>query len=272
MIRDRASGREMARVMSLVMMVFILVPAIAPAIGQIILLFAEWRMIFVALVVLASITLCWFYLRQAETLAKQNQRPFSLSAIWQAIIEICTTRAAVVYTIAGGMIFGAFIGFLNSSQQVLQELYGLGAKFPFYFAALALTIGVSSFVNSRLVNALGMRLLSKLALWSITLVGLAFFVLCLTGQPSLILLMTYLLLTFFAIGLLFGNLNSLAMEPLGHIAGLASSAIGCVTTFMALSLGYLIGSLYNHTLLPMVGGFGLLAAGSLVLIYMSGER
>lgn len=271
MIRDRASGREMARVMSLVMMVFILVPAIAPAIGQVILLFAQWRMIFVVLVVLATITLGWFHLRQPETLAVQKRRPFSMLGIWRAIGEICTTRVAVVYTLAGGMIFGAFIGFLNSSQQVLQELYGLGTKFPFYFAILALTIGVASFVNSRLVTTLGMRLLSKLSLWSISLLSLAFFIYCTFSQSSLVALMAYLMLSFFAMGLLFGNLNSLAMEPLGHIAGLASSAIGSVTTLLALSLGYLIGSLYNHSLLPMIGGFGLLAMTSLLLIYIAGE-
>jgi len=271
MIRDRASGREMARLMSLVMMVFILVPAIAPAVGQVILLFAPWRMIFVVLVVLAAITLGWFHLRQPETLAVQNQRPFSMLGIGRAIIEICTTRVAVIYTLAGGMIFGAFIGFLNSSQQVLQELYGLGTKFPFYFAMLALTIGVASFVNSRLVTTLGMRLLSKLALWCISLLSLMFFIYCAFAQASLAVLMAYLMLSFFAMGLLFGNLNSLAMEPLGHIAGLASSAIGSVTTLLALSLGYLIGSLYNHSLLPMIGGFGLLAMTSLLLIYTAGE-
>ena len=271
-IRDGAAGREMARVMSLVMMVFILVPAIAPAIGQLILLFSEWRMIFIAFVIQSVLTLIWFHFRQVETLPPANRRPFSLTTIGSAVIEILHTREAVIYTLSAGMIFGAFIGFLNSSQQILQELYGLGAKFPFYFAILALTIGLSSWLNSRMVTRLGMRVLCKIALWFIILISAIFLLVCLNIQPSLYLAMLYLMASFFGTGILFGNLNSLAMEPLGHIAGLASSLIGSVTTLVSLILGYVIGALYNHTLVPMVAGFGLLSTVSLMMVYLAGDR
>ena len=271
-IRDGAAGREMARVMSLVMMVFILVPAIAPAIGQLILLISEWRMIFLAFVLQSILTLVWFHFRQAETLLPANRRPFSLKTIWLAVIEILRTREAVVYTLSAGMIFGAFIGFLNSSQQILQELYGLGAKFPFYFAVLALTIGISSWLNSRLVTRLGMRALCKVALWFIGLISAIFLLVCINSQPSLLFAMLYLMASFFGTGILFGNLNSLAMEPLGHIAGLASSLIGSVTTLVSLILGYIIGGLYNHTLIPMVAGFGLLSLVSLAMVQVAGGR
>lgn len=271
-IRDGAAGREMARVMSLVMMVFILVPAIAPAIGQLILLFSEWRTIFLAFVVQSVLTLVWFHFRQVETLAPADRRPFSLTTIGSAVIEILRTREAVIYTLSAGMIFGAFIGFLNSSQQILQELYGLGVKFPFYFAVLALTIGISSWLNSRLVTKLGMRALCKIALWFIALISAIFLLVCINSQPSLYLAMLYLMASFFGTGILFGNLNSLAMEPLGHIAGLASSLIGSVTTMVSLILGYIIGGLYNNTLVPMVAGFGLLSVVSLIMVQIAGDR
>lgn len=271
-IRDGAAGREMARVMSLVMMVFILVPAIAPALGQLILFFAEWRVIFVALVIQSVLTLLWFHFRQAETLPREKRRPLSLKLIGQALVEICQTREAVVYTLSAGMIFGAFIGFLSSSQQILQELYGLGTRFPFYFAILALTIGVSSWLNSRLVTRYGMRALCKIALWFVATISVIFILVCLNDRPSLLFVMLYLVASFFGIGILFGNLNSLAMEPLGHIAGLASSVIGSVTTLVSLTLGFIIGGLYNFTLIPMVAGFGLLSAGALTLIHLAGER
>lgn len=271
-IRDGAAGREMARVMSLVMMVFILVPAIAPALGQLILFFAEWRMIFVALVIQSVLTLFWFHFRQPETLPREKRRPFSLKLIGQALVEICQTREAVIFTLSAGMIFGAFIGFLNSSQQILQELYGLGTRFPFYFAILALTIGVSSWLNSQLVTRYGMRALCKIALWFVATISGIFILVCLNDKPSLLFVMLYLVSSFFGTGILFGNLNSLAMEPLGHIAGLASSVIGSVTTLVSLTLGFIIGGLYNFTLIPMVAGFGLLSAGALILIHIAGER
>ena len=271
MIRDRASGREMAKLMSLVMMVFILVPAIAPAIGQLVLLVAEWPMIFVALGVFAGIISVWFYVRQPETLAVEDRRAFSLKNIQIALVEICTTRTSIIYTLSGGMIFGAFLGFINSAQQILQELYGLGTKFPFYFAILALTIGAASFVNSRLVSRFGMRLLTKVALWVIAILALLFLIAIVNQKPSLWILMSYLGITFFAVGLLFGNMNSLAMEPLGHIAGMASSVIGSVTTVLALTLGYLVGVFFDHTVVPLTIGFGVLSVASLLLIYFIPE-
>jgi DHA1 family bicyclomycin/chloramphenicol resistance-like MFS transporter len=270
-IRDRAAGRDMARIMSLVMMVFILVPAVAPALGQVILLFTSWRGIFVALLLLAGATMAWFYLRQPETLPPDRRRPFSPAALGGAFREVLTTRSAVVYTLAGGMIFGAFVGFLNSSQQLLQELYELGSRFPAYFAVLALTIGASSFVNARLVARLGMRYLCRVALIVSVLASMLFGIYCLFRQPDLFGFMVYLMITFFSTGILFGNLNALAMEPLGHIAGMASSLVGSVTTFISLGLGFLIGNAFNGTVLPVVAGFAILGALSLAAIWLFGD-
>jgi DHA1 family bicyclomycin/chloramphenicol resistance-like MFS transporter len=72
----------------------------------------------------------------------------------------------------------------------------------------------------------------------------------------------FFLTVFFCIGLLFGNLNALAMEPLGHIAGVGAAVVGAVTTTMSLLLGILIGQGYNGTVLPLVGGFAVLSLAS----------
>ena len=270
-IRDGTAGREMAHLMSLVMMVFILVPAIAPALGQTILLFASWRGIFVALLILSSMTLTWFYLRQPETLPPEGRRPLTLTALRRSLVEILKTRVTVVYTLAGGMIFGAFVGFLNSAQQIFQDIYGLGAKFPAYFAVLALIIGGASMVNSRLVMRLGMRFLCRVGLTVTIVTSLAFLLYCQFQQPDLWLLMVYLGVTFFCPGMLFGNVNALAMEPQGHVAGLASSLIGSATTFISLTLGYFIGYAYDSSVIPLVTGFGLLGFFSLGLMLLSGD-
>ncbi len=270
-IRDCAEGREMARLMSLVMMVFILIPAIAPALGQVILLIASWRGIFMALLLLSCMTLVWFYLRQPETLSSEARRPISLTSLGSAFVEILRTRVAVVYTLAGGMIFGSFVGFLNSAQQIFQELYGLGVLFPAYFAILALTIGCASLINARLVVRLGMRFLCILGLGMTVLTSAVFLAYCLIREPGLWLLMAYLMVTFFCTGILFGNISALAMEPLGHVAGLASSLIGSVQTLISLFLGYLIGYAYDGSVVPLVMGFFLLGTLAFGLMWLFGR-
>lgn len=267
MVRDRYAGRAMARIMSLVMAVFIMVPVLAPGIGQIILMVAGWRAIFGLFLAVALIALAWFALRQPETLPASRRAPFSVRRIMRAVREVCGQRITLGYTLAAGLIFGAFVGYLISAAQIFQSQYGLGARFPLYFGALALAIGVASWVNSRLVMRYGMRLLSRSAL--IALAGLSLLALAIAqasaGDPPLGVLMAYLLGAFFCLGLLFGNFNALAMEPLGHVAGVAASVIGALTTFLSLLLGTLIGQSYDGTVLPLIGGFAGLALAALAL-------
>jgi MFS transporter, DHA1 family, multidrug resistance protein len=85
------------------------------------------------------------------------------------------------------------------------------------------------------------------------------------GHPQLWLLMTYLMTSFFAIGLLFGNLNALAMQPLGHIAGTGAAIVGATSMLISLALGTVIGQSYNGTVLPLVAGFAILSACSLIV-------
>jgi DHA1 family bicyclomycin/chloramphenicol resistance-like MFS transporter len=260
LVRDQYEGRAMARIMSLVMAVFIMVPALAPGIGQIILMIAHWRAIFGFMLAVAAIALVWFALRQPETLAPERRVKFSPSRIVLAVRETCGSRVAFGYTLASGLIFGAFVGYLNSAQQILQMQYGLGELFPLYFGALALAIGCASLVNARLVMRHGMRRLSTWALGLLTGLSLAFLMpaTLADGAPPLWALMAYLMVVFFCIGMLFANFNALAMEPLGHIAGVGAAVVGSLTTLISMTLGAAIGRAYDGTVLPLIVGFALL--------------
>ncbi|MHA1600200.1 MAG: multidrug effflux MFS transporter [Alphaproteobacteria bacterium] len=269
LIRDQYEGRIMARIMSLVMAVFILVPALAPAIGQGILLIAHWRTIFAVMLTIALIALFWFAWRQPETLAPERRTPFALGPIIGAIREACGNRISLGYTLAAGVIFGAFVGYLVTAQQIFQTQYGLGKLFPLYFAVLALAIGSASVTNARLVMRFGMRSLSAWALRAMALLSLGFFVLASAadGAPALWALMAYLVFTFFCLGILFGNFNALAMGPLGHIAGVGAAVVGSLQTVVSVTLGGLIGQAYDGTVLPLVGGFALLAVASMAIMW-----
>ncbi|MCL4261733.1 MAG: Bcr/CflA family efflux MFS transporter [Anaerolineae bacterium] len=269
LVRDQYEGRAMARVMSFVMTVFILVPMIAPTFGQAILLFTGWRAIFGSYLLLAAIILTWFALRMPETLARENRAPFSSRRIVLTMREILTIRPALGYTVTAGLVSGVFIGYLNSSQQIFQDQYGLGEQFPLYFAILSSAVGLASFLNARLVMRFGMRLLVRRSLtfvFGLSIVSVGF-ALSVAGIPPLWILMVYLLLSFFCIGILFGNLNALAMEPLGHIAGTGAAVVGALSTLISVVLGTLIGQSYNGTVMPLVVGMAILSGLSLAMVH-----
>ncbi|HEY5624643.1 MAG TPA: multidrug effflux MFS transporter [Gammaproteobacteria bacterium] len=265
LIRDRYEGRAMARIMSFIMAVFIFVPMVAPSLGQAVLLVADWRAIFGLLLTLACAVLVWFAARQPETLDADSRRPFSRSAILGAVVEVLQSRTALGYTIAAGFVFGAFLGYLNSAQQILQIQYGLGRQFPLFFAALALSLGVASVFNARFVVRYGMRTLSWRALQGLTLLSTAFAIYAWNagGSPPLWTVMTWGPLTFFCLGLVFGNFNALAIDSMGHIAGVAAAVIGSLSTLISVGFGIAIGQSYNGTILPLVGGFAVLGLASL---------
>jgi DHA1 family bicyclomycin/chloramphenicol resistance-like MFS transporter len=265
LVRDRFEGREMARVMSLVTAVFILVPIVAPTIGQAVLDAFGWRAIFIVYLEMGVVATLWFAMRQEETLPAPRRIPFSLTRLAAAVRTVVTNRVVIGYTLAAGLVFGAFLGYLTSAQQILQEQYALGARFTWYFGALAVAIGGASLANAKLVMRYGMRPLSQWSLWGIFAVSLVFTAVSVlsSGQPPLVLLMAYLMVSFFGIGLLFGNLTTLAMAPLGAIAGTGSAVVGATSMLISLTLGTVIGQVYDGTVLPLVVGFAVLSLCSL---------
>ena len=272
-VRDQYAGREMARILSFVMTIFILVPIVAPLLGQGILYVGNWRGIFFLFLALAVVAFLWLTIRQPETLPRNRRQQFSLSRIGRATIEVCSTRLVIGSTLATGAIFSAMIGYLTSSQQIFQGSYEVGNLFPVFFAVLAVAIGVASIVNARLVMRLGMRKLTVWSLSAMTVMSALFFVIAMSfgGVPPLWSFMLYGLPTFFCMGVLFGNLNAMAMEPLGHIAGVGSAVIASLTGFISLLIGSIIGRSYDGTVLPLVGGYGVLAAAALVLVIWAGR-
>jgi len=273
LIRDLYEGRAMARIMSFVMTIFILVPTIAPTLGQLILEFAGWRAIFAFLLILALIAIVWFWWRQPETLAPEHRVPFSPRRIAQRFVGVCSNRLVIGHSIAGGLVFSSFVGYLTSCQQILQQQYGLGTLFPLYFAMLSLPIGAAGIINGRLVMRFGMQRLAISAL-TLNLVTAALF--CLTswqtgGHPALWLAMSFFGVLFFCFGILLGNFNALAMEPLANAAGIGAAIVGSISTFISLSIGTMMGQAYDGTLWPLSIGYTVLGLAS-IMVFLWTEK
>lgn len=274
LVRDRFAGRQMARVMSFVMTIFILVPVFAPALGQLILSIGHWRLIFLLFLVMGLLVMLWFGLRQPETLALQSRVQFSLRQVLRDSRLIIGMPVVAGYTLATGLLFGAFLGYLSSAQAIFQIQYQVGQLFAAYFGVLAVSIGVAALVNAQMVIRFGMRRLSLIAMIMIVLTSIPFsaFTLFWGGHPPLVLLMAYLLFVFFFFGILFGNLNALAMEPLGPIAGLGSALVGSVSTFISVILGALIASAFDGTVTPLISGITLLPMLCLLVMVFTERR
>lgn len=256
-VRDVFGGRLMAEVMSLIMMVFMIVPVIAPGSGQIIMLVSTWHMIFVFIGSMATLVGLWMYFRLPETLKPENVRPLTVKSVASGFKIVLTDRVALCYTLASTFLFGALFGFINSAQQIYNNIYGLGVYTPLAFGGVALFMALSSFVNSQFVGRFGMRRLSHTALLGFVAITFCWLLVQLYGPAPMPfpLFMVFFALAMFQFGWIGSNFNSLAMEPLGHVAGTASSVLGFMSTVGGASIGAGIGQFYDGTATPMVIGY-----------------
>lgn len=273
MIRDSYSGNYMAKIISIVVMFFILVPVIAPTLGQLILSFFDWKSIFYFNLIFGVSIMIWFWKRQPETLLVKNRIKFSSHLFIDGTKEFFKHKQAVAFTFVSGFITGSFMVYLSTSQQIFQVQYNLAELFPYIFASLAISVGVATYLNSRLVIKYGMHKIAYTACIAYVIVSVLYVLLFWGGNnPSIFVLLSFFALQFFAVGFLFGNLRALAMEPLGHIAGIGAAINGFISTVMAVPIANYIGEFVNTSVLPLFIGFSIFGILSLLVFILMRKK
>ncbi|MGU3316386.1 multidrug effflux MFS transporter [Sphingomonas sp. M6A6_1c] len=267
-VRDGASGRQMARTMSIAQMIFFIVPILAPTLGQGLLAFGPWRFIFYALGGFAAFVLAWSLVRLPETLPVARRLPLSLANLRQSYRLTLTNRYSIGYAVAAALTFGGIIAFVSSAQQIFVDEFGAGRRFTLLFAICAFSMGVASFANSRLVERLGTRLISQAAVLALIALSVVHLIVIQAGQETLVSYMILQALSMTCIGLCGSNFGAMAMEPVGHIAGTASSVQGFITSIGAVLVGSAIGQSYAGTTLPLAIGYLLIGLAVLALIWV----
>ena len=255
-IRDLFDGDYMARIMSFVTVVFLLIPIIAPAMGKFILNHYDWKGIFYVQIVISIIVAGWFWVRQKETLHPENKIPFSLSRISNGFMETLRHKQTMGYTLISGFVVGSFLVYLSASQQIFEVQYGLVEQFPYIFAGLAIAIGAAILLNANFVIRFGMEKMVTYSLYGFFAVSVLYVILFYSNpHPPIAILVGFFAVQFFCIGFLFGNVRALAMQPVGHIAGIAAAITGFISTLMAVPISTLIGRFVEHSTLPLFIGF-----------------
>lgn len=267
-VRDCFSGRQMARTLSVAQMIFFLVPILAPTLGQGLLLFGPWRFIFYALGAFAAFVLAYVMTRLPETLPVARRVPISIASLANGYRVTLTNRYSAGYAVAASLTFGGIIAFVSLAQQVFVDEFGAGKHFTLLFALCAFSMGCASFANSRLVERLGTRLISQSAVLALIALSIGHLLVIAAGLESLPTYIVFQALSMTCIGLCGSNFGAMAMEPVGHIAGAASSIQGFITSVGAVAVGTAIGQSYNGTTLPLAVGYLCIGIAVLVVVYV----
>ena len=266
-IRDLYKGDNMARIMSFITVIFILVPMIAPISGQLVLNAYNWQAIFYFQMIVTIITVIWFALRQQETVTDVNRLKLSKFLFIDGVKEFFKHRDTVIYTLVSGFMTGSFMVYLSTSKQIFQDQYGLVSEFVYIFGGIAFFLGLATFFNGSIVMRFGMKKLATIALYLFTLSAFLYTALFFYGgNPSIYVLLAFIATQFLCIGFIFGNVRALAMQPIGHIAGVGASLNGFFSTLMAVPLAVFIGHFIDNTALPLFIGF--MSCGMISILFL----
>lgn len=264
-VRDSYEGERMSRAMSFIMAVFILVPIIAPTLGAAIATFTTWRWIFGVCVAAAAVMALWA-VRLPETLREEHRRELRVKPIAAAARVVLSDRHTVAYTLAMTSLYGVFTSYIGSSEIIFSETFDQADAFPLIFGGLAAVMGGAMLANARVVGRLGTRRLAHGVLVGYIAIAASLVVLSVLtdGRPPLPIFLVALAAMLASHALLIPNMNTIAMTPMGAVAGTASSIIGAVQIAVGAGLGALLDNAFDGTVLPMSLGFlgyGILAFG-----------
>ena len=263
MVRDLYSGRKMARVISLAMMIFVLAPAVAPLLGQKIMVIYGWRAIFTACMIAGLLAFLWVSIRQKETLTLEKRTPFLIFNLISGYKTIFTNKRVIISTSVQALVLGGLFSYIASAPQIFAQWLNAEEQFPIYFCCIALISAFSNIINATLVERLGMWVMSTFAIgFNMVFSAIVYFILYMEIVSNIYLLPIFLIwsvVVFLTMAMSIGNLMALAMEPVGHIAGLAASIIGSTSTLISILLAIPIGMMFNGTGMPLIASVTILA-------------
>lgn len=269
MVRDRYEGDKMARFQSTIATVFLLVPMIAPSIGQGVLLFANWRWVFGVVALLGASVWLWAWQRMPETLDPSARNPIVPAKVAANMRLALTNRTSIGYVFGQALVTAMLYGFLNSSQQLIAEHFGAGALFPIIFAGMAIVSSLANFANSRMVTMFGARRIAHtgicvmLVMSAIQLVSAKWL-----GEPAWLFTLT-MTVSISMMGLTGANMQSIALQPFGRMAGVAVSSQVFVRLVTGAMLGATIGQFYDRTSAPLSAAMVLACCAILALVAIS---
>lgn len=272
MVRDLFEGEAMARVMSLTFMVFMLVPVLAPSFGQAVLTVGPWQAIFWALAGYGVVLGIWSFFRLPETLNPEFRRSLQARELWLAAKAVLSERQSLGYTLAQTAFFAGLVAYISSIQQIVFDTFHAPNRIGLVFGVVAAPMAVAAFTNSRVVGKLGLRRVGHLgvvAFLTLTSLHAVLATLFPEGLSEFVILQGLVMGSF---AFTSSNLNTLAMEKMAPIAGMASSIQGLASTVLASAAGFAIGQAFDGSQRPFLVGLAICGWVGAVLVVLTDRK
>lgn len=265
-IRDLHTGPKATQLMAMIMLVISVSPMLAPLAGSLLLLVADWRMIFVVLGVAGVLSLALTYFVVEETLDPADSVAVNTASLWSGTKILILDKTFMGLTFVGGFGMASFFVFIASAAFVYTQQFGLSEiGFSIAFAINA----VGFFAASQLAAPLGMRWgMERTVL--VGTIGFAVFaclaaVVSLSGMLTLPLMVALLFVANAFMGLVIPTTMVMSLDPHGEIAGLASSLGGTLQMVAGGVMIVLTAPFFDGTATPLLCAIALCSILALII-------
>lgn len=250
-VRDVSSGAELTRLFALLMVVNNLVPLLAPSVGSTVLLFADWKWIFLFLTALGLVLLVISALRLEETLPPEKRVPGNLSATFSNFSGIINNRQFTGYALAQGFLIGGVFAYVAGTPFIYQNIYGVSPQvFSILFGMNGIGLIFGSYAVGRFSHIWSERKFLEVALYSATAAGAVLFgVVLFDGPLWAVVIPIFFFVT--SLGVVGTSSFTLAMEEQSRVAGSASALLGLLPFVFGAVAAPLVGIAGEETAVPM---------------------
>jgi MFS transporter, DHA1 family, multidrug resistance protein len=254
-VRDLYDGLAMARFFSTLMLISGLAPILAPVLGGQILLFTDWRGIFLILtgigLVLTVVAARWL----PETLVPEKRHSGGVPDALRTMRGLFADRVFTGYLLAGSLAFAALFAYVSASPFVVQEIYGASPQtFSLLFMINSIGLVTAGQINGKIL--VGRVSLDRVLGFGLCMTGAASAALLLMtsgvfGPVGLVPVAAALCVLMSGMGFVMPNANSQGLMRAPHAAGSASALLGTSQFLIGAIASPLVGVAGERTAIPM---------------------
>jgi DHA1 family bicyclomycin/chloramphenicol resistance-like MFS transporter len=267
-VRDLYQRQRGIQILSYMTLVMSVAPLMAPIAGGYLLLLS-WRAIFAALAAIGVLVLAATWIGLPESIPRRDPRATRPAELMRNFVDFVRRPVCVGYTLLVCFVFCGLFAYISSSPFVLIEVFGVASdRFGYYFGLSAFALMIGAMINSRLVHRVAAATIMRFGVGLILAGGSAMLVCAMFRLGGVAGIVGPILLYVLGMGMVTPHAIAAAMEPVPHMAGFASSLIGCLQTAGGSLVGYLLGAFYDRTALPLGLGVGV-SAGLVALTYFA---
>lgn len=250
MVRDRYSGRESAQVLSQIVTILMIAPLAAPFIGSFLLLFTDWRAIFLFLFVYAALLLIVLRRQLPETRLAEH---VTIINPLRRYLGVLKNRQALAFLCSVAMANAGMFAFITGSPGVYMGHFNASEfLYPFLFGANIIALAISNQLNVRLLRRFEAKHILQIGQYLQLATGLVMFLSVLWLPLTLWTLVPMIMIFISMQGFIVANGMSSATDYFPHSAATATALISASGFTAGAISGSLVGMLGNGSPLAML--------------------